>query len=65
MNELQALQLKYDGLLQRVASQASRYEDEIAELRVQFTVAMNELERLSQEGNNVSEEAAPVTTAEG
>ena len=68
MDELQELKLKYQGLLQRVGTQASKYEDEIAELRTKATLIANAYETLQEkykelvEGQNepIQEEAAAI-----
>lgn len=46
-------ELKYRGLLERVGSMAMRYENEISNLRVELTEALNQINELK----NVSEKS--------
>lgn len=55
MDELQELKLKYQGLLQRVGTQASKYEDEIAELRTKATLIANAYEALQERYKELAE----------
>ena len=48
--------LKYQGLLERVARLTARYEDEIADLRVEVTNLSNQVDKLTQEKKDLEEE---------
>lgn len=52
MDNTQKLELKVQALLERVSSLTSNYENQIADLRVEITTLVQELQRLSEESNN-------------
>ena len=55
MDELQELKLKYQGLLERVGTLSSRYEDEIAGFRTKATIVVQAYEELQQKYKELEE----------
>jgi regulator of replication initiation timing len=50
--------LKEEALLERVGELTVQYEERVADLRVQLTQVVDELERLREENNNLREAQA-------
>ena len=48
-------ELKYRGLLERVSSIVTKYEDEIATLRVELTTMLDRVENLEEENRTLYE----------